>query len=1222
MTITCSGCGSENDARRLFCNHCGVSLEVCCPCCGFSNRVGDRFCGGCGVRLAEVGAKAAQPVAEEAPAPASLEQAKRDELRTITVMMADLDGFAEMTDVHGRERQTQVMNEVFERLAQQHIVEAFDGYIDKFLDGDIMALFGAPVAHEDAPERAVRAAVRMHHELARLHEDGTIPTDTPLRLRIGLNTGPVRVGGVGAGGRMEYTAMGDTVNLSARLMTACQWGGSLISVNTHRRVAPSFELEELQPVKVKGKSEPVPIWLVTAEKRRAARVEIAEAEGMSRMVGRDELLEQAFKAWTLTEGGEGQVIGIRGEAGIGKSRLVWELRQRLDQDEAQFLEGRCLSYGVNLSFLPLREVLGELCELEDADSEEVRRKKIGALLNGLELDVELHGPPLAWVMGVDFGSREFEQLDPQELNARLRDTVFTVFRAQSLRRPVVLFLDDLQWMDSSSRQILDEVVGRCTDSRLLLVLAFRPDFAHDYEQHPHYTAVTPQRLGVEETREVVGSLLLQRGFIADEAKIDSSLAEAVFNKSQGNPFFIDQTVTALVERAEQSGRPTIDFRRGRLLISVEELGNLVPDSVEEILLSRIDKLPEAPRSLLQAASVAMIGRYFRRSALEFCLGAEQLQRLDEMLDLLQERELIKLANQSPQDTEYTFEHALARDVAYNNLLRAERRRLHGQVGLYIEDHYAASLGAYIDDLAYHYYNSSEAAKALVYLPQSASRAARSYANQNAILHYKRALEKAEEIGRDGGFENLPEVTLEVLKGLTGVQSLVGDKEGLEFGQRRLDLARELDDRDAVIDASYMLAHQHTALGNFDEAGTYWRQVRSEYEASGSWDGVRDSEYGMGNLCYLQGHYEAALDHFQKALEIQVEKMEFEPFSLWVAHNNLAAAYEGMGRYAKILEECAICSELLEELPEDDPMQMRLECYTSGNLGSAHRNLGNLVEARKAYQRTLEITQQTGEKGVEAEVRHWLGRTLTVMGRLEEARQHLDESVALARETGSSRWEAGSLAALAEVHMLCAELDRAGALLAEADQVVERAGDLAGRGDLGIAHGRLDLWRGEPKAAAQRLGEVLEAARGDHSEPEMARALSELSAAEAELGRAEQAMAHCGEALEICATLGLKPAQAWVLRVRALLRAAEPEAALRDVDESLAVAAAMGAPEHLTAALAVRAGLRLAGDPAGAAADLAEAERVLADIRPAAGDGYVAAARARHLAPVAARLGTS
>ncbi len=702
MIIDCPNCGSENEARRRFCGECGAALELLCPGCGFSNRAGDRYCGGCGVQLVydERSARPVQTPPVQEPRPASLEDAKRDELRTITVMMADLDGFAEMTDVHGRERQTQVMNEVFERLAETHIVDEFDGYIDKFLDGDIMALFGAPIAHEDSPERALRAAVRMHQELDRLHAEEVIPADTPLRLRIGINTGPVRVGGVGAGGRMEYTAMGDTVNLSARLMTACEWGTTLISVNTHRRVAGSFELAELEPVRVKGKSEPVKIWAVLAEKRRAARVELAQAEGMSRLIGRDAQLDAILESYQRTSEGQGAAIGIRGEAGIGKSRLVFELQQKVAESGALFLEGRCLSYGVNISFLPLREVLSELFGLDDADSAVERRGKIEAWLGGQGLDVAALAPAVGFiVLGQNPADKEFNNLDPQALQARLRDATHEALAAVCATRPLVLFVDDLQWCDADSLLILDDLVARCPASRLMLALAFRPDFQHPWGDRPQFTGIAPQRLSVEETRVMVGSLLQKRGFIADETRIDDSLALAVYHKSQGNPFFIDQTVTALVERAQQSGRPTIDFRRGRLLISEDELGDLVPDSVEEILLARIDRLPEEPRSLLQAASVAMIGRYFRRSALEFCVGRSDLDRL---LQFLTERDWSGWSAHHGGRHRVRVRARAGSRRGYNNLLRAERRRLHGRVGEYIEQHYATSLNAYVDDLSYHF----------------------------------------------------------------------------------------------------------------------------------------------------------------------------------------------------------------------------------------------------------------------------------------------------------------------------------------------------------------------------------------------------------------------------------------------------------------------------------------------------------------------------------------
>ncbi|MCC7492129.1 MAG: AAA family ATPase [Fimbriimonadaceae bacterium] len=1226
MTILCPGCGSENEAQRRFCNACGVSLEVLCPCCGFSNRVGDQWCGGCGVRLAQVLAPAgALPAGGEGrtaaagggaatPAEVSVDQSKRDELRTITVMMADLEGFAEMTDGHGREKQTAVMNEVFEQLARQHIVEEFDGYIDKFLDGDIMALFGAPIAHEDAPERALRAAVRMHAELTRLHDEGVIPADTPLKLRIGINTGPVRVGGVGAGGRMEYTAMGDTVNLAARLMTACAWGQSLISVNTHRRVAGSFELAELEPVQVKGKSQPVKIWAVLAERRRAARVELAQAAGMSRLVGRQAQLDTVLGAWQRALAGRGGSLGICGEAGIGKSRLVFELQQRVAGSEARCIEGRCVSYGANTLYLPIRDLLNELCQIQDADSAEVRREKVTATLAAVGLAPAEHGPPLGFVLGLDFADREFNQLDPQERRQRLRGSTLAVVEAASRAHPLVVFLDDLQWCDAASLEIVEDLLERCPELRLLVLLAYRPDFTADLTGRAGFQLVQPSRLTVDETREVVGSLLKSRGQIEDEQRIDASLAEAVYRKSQGNPFFIDQTVTALIERAEQSGKPTIDVRRGRLLISEDELGSLVPDSVEEILLARIDKLPEAPRALLQAASVALIGRYFRRTALQFVAGEEGL---DELLGVLEQRDLIRVEHRGESDVEYVFEHALSRDVAYNNLLRAERRRLHGLVGQYIEGHYASSLSAYTDDLAWHFYNSANAPRALHYLPQSAARAASTYANQQAVTQYKRALEKADEIGRDGGPEDLPRQRLELLKGLTGVLALTGDKDALDFGVQRLELARELHDRDGIIDASYMLAHQYTASGQFEEAQAAWTWVQAEYEAAGAWDGVRDTEYGIGNLGYLQGRYEDARQHFQRALDIQTEHLEFEPFGLWVSHNNLAAAYDAMGRFSEMLESCRVCGEMLEKLAPDDPMKLRLECYTSGNLGSAHRNLGNLAEAVTAYERTIEITRSTGEKNVEAEARHWLGRTQLLLGRLQEAPVQLDEALALARETGSTRWEAGSLAGLAEAALAVGDTTVADRFVAQGRALCETAGELAGALDLGVAGAHLELAHGHAEAAVAQLQSALESA---HHPAERAIVLAELAAAALADGDPARAGQQAEEALAIATRLEFKPILVRALRVRAAVRrAGDAAGAATDAAAALTAATEMGALEEQIAALALQARLLAHHDRAAARATLDEAEARLTAAASAAGLPYVTAARERHLAPLLGSL---
>lgn len=1219
MLITCLQCRTENDAEQQACNRCGCSLELICDVCGYANRVGDRYCGACGLRLEPL---ANGTVVEAEADAAGLDETKRDELRTITVMMADLDGFAEMTDQLGRERQTEVMNTVFERLAQQHIVAAFDGYIDKFLDGDIMALFGAPVAHEDSPERALRAAVRMHATLVELHAEGVIPAETPLRLRIGLNTGPVRVGGVGAGGRMEYTAMGDTVNLAARLMTACVWGQTLISVNTCRRAGASFELQELEPVKVKGKSQPVPIWAVLAEKRRAARVELAQAEGMSRMVGREALLQQAVEAFGETTRGHGQLVAVRGEAGIGKSRLVFELCQQVQSFDAVLVEGRCLSYGVSQSYLPIRDVLAEICEISDSDSADQRRTRIRSTLNDLGVGVDDYGAAVGAVFGLDFGDEEFDQLDPPARRERMRTGVFEMFAALGRRhQAVVLFFDDLQWCDSDSREMVDDIAARCAESAILLLAAYRPDFQHEYQQFDHFLLLEPQRLDLEQTRQMVGSLLHQRGYIEDEHRIDDSLAEAVYHKAQGNPFFIDQTVSALVDRAEQSGRPTVDFRRGRLLITEEELHDLVPDSVEEILLARIDRLPERPRSLLQAASVAMIGRYFRRSALEFALGVGEAN-LDAWLGLLQQRELVRLEERTEDDEEYVFEHALTRDVAYNALLRSERRRLHGQVGEYIEQHYANSLEAYLDDLSHHFYNSAFAVRALHYLPQSGDRAARIFSNQQAVLYYKRALEKADEVETETPAEvsqDLPAARLGILKGLTAVQALVGDREGLEYGKRRLKLARETGDDESMLDASFMLGRQYTELGQFDEAQGYWDLVLQEYENREAWDAVRDTEFGIFNFFIIQGRYDRAVEHIERAVEIQREKLEFDAMYQCAVTSNLAAMYEAVGRFDDALETCNEAVRLLDELPEDDPMRARLACFPWGVRGSAYRNVGRLDEALEAYQRTLDGAQATGDKATETEVRHWLGRTLLLPGRVKEADAQLDESAALARETGNSRWEVSSLAIQADVMARAGQLDEAEALARQGREVLAQVGELAGAGDLALSEARIHLARGRPEAAVELLRQLIDEAEEKHQEVERVLALPTLALAEQALGR-PSALSHAVDAVMLAESMGMAPLAAEAQLVRAeVLREEDPAAAREAVDEALEAADEMGAAELLVHALGLRALLRVETERHAAMADLEEAEARLSELAETAGPELVKALRQRYLAEADARI---
>ncbi|HAZ64943.1 MAG TPA: hypothetical protein DCZ72_15220, partial [Armatimonadetes bacterium] len=1044
LLVVCPYCWAETDVAEPRCGACDERLDLSCAACGAANHLGDRFCGDCGQPLAAVDEPPAAPAAGT----------ERDELRTITVMMADLDGFTQMAEILGRERQSAIMNAVYERLAGEHIVRSFDGYIDKYLDGDIMALFGAPIAHEDSPERAVRAAVRMHTELAALHADGTIPPEAPLRLRVGLNTGPVRVGGVGAGGRMEYTAMGDTVNLAARLMTAADWGQSLISTSTERRTRGSFELTTLPAIFVKGKSQPVELWSVDGERRRAARIELAVSHGLSRLVGRDDLLAILTDGWAQAQEGQGGAYGVRGEAGLGKSRLVFELGRTVDPATSSFYEGRCLSYGSALSYLPVREVLGQWLGIEDLDDAATRWAKIERAADVTCELCTMGRSALGFLLGLEPTEEAWVEAEPQARREALRATFATALISQAQERPTVVFIDDCQWLDADSAELIDALVRTVAGTRVLVLLAYRPDFEPPWEDP--FLGLDLWRLTMEETGEVVGSLMAARGLVEAETTVDRSMAEAVWHKTQGNPFFIDQLVTALTERAATTGTPTIDFRRGRLLITEEELGRLAPDSVEEILLARMDKLPSEPRNLLQAASVAMLGRRFRRSALQQVLDRDDLAA---PLAQLVEGEFIHLEERGEGDEEYAFDHALARDVAYGALLRTERRRLHGRMGEFIEQRYAGSLEAYLDDLSLHFYNSTCADKALKYLPRSAARAAAVYSNQQAIVQYKRAIEKAGELGADANNQRL-----EVLVGLTTVQTLVGDAELVGYLEQRLILAQSLDDEEEQINALFMLARRHSEMGEFGAAQGYFEQARQAFERLGDWTGVRDTLFGVGNLLYLQGQTEGALEQFQAALDVQLEHLEFDPFGQWVAYNNLAAAYEGLGRYADLLAACETCTELLGHMEPGDPLRVQLETYTYGNQGQAQRNLGALDEATEAYRTALARAQATGERAIEAEVRYWLGQTLLEMGDVATAARELDEALALARESQHARWEGGALIGLAELARVNGDLDLAASRLAEARALAERTGELAASEEADLAESRLALARGDATAA--------------------------------------------------------------------------------------------------------------------------------------------------------------
>jgi tetratricopeptide (TPR) repeat protein len=551
------------------------------------------------------------------------------------------------------------------------------------------------------------------------------------RFRVGLNTGPVVVGTVTDDLRMDFTAIGDTVNLAARMEHAADPGGVLVSEDTHRVVGDFFDFGAVGEFAVKGKAEAVRAWPVLRERPMRTRFEVATELGLSPLVGRDRELAALEGYVDLARGGTGQVVVVSGEAGIGKSRLILELRRRLAGEPMGWVEGHCVSFGGSTAYLPLIEALKQAFGIDEADDETRIVGRVDDAVSRWDEPARRAGPYLKYLLSVDPGDDAVTGMDPQERRPGVFDALRALLLQESARLPLVVVVDDLQWADSMTLEALGALIDIVPSAPVLLILSHRPGFSHALRERAGITRLALSPLGVDESAALTRSVL-------EVASLPPELERLITNKAEGNPFYVEEVSRALVESGVVA-RSNGSYRLDR---PVEEVR--IPDTIQEVILSRIDRLEQQARSAMQLASV--IGREFTARILDRISELES--QLSKVLGDLTALELIYEKAFFPE-LAYMFKHALTHDVAYATLLAERRRALHRLVGAAIEELYGERLAEHYETLAHHYSEGQDWDKALDYLEKAGDKAAAAYANAAALGFYARALDLCERVGDHG-----------------------------------------------------------------------------------------------------------------------------------------------------------------------------------------------------------------------------------------------------------------------------------------------------------------------------------------------------------------------------------------------------------------------------------------------------------------------------------------
>jgi class 3 adenylate cyclase/tetratricopeptide (TPR) repeat protein len=724
--MDCQRCQHANRAGAKFCENCGAPIAAACARCGAELTSASKFCPECGAPVASAAAPSERPPARSPQdyTPRHLAErilisksALEGERKQVTVLFADLKGSLELLAGRDPEEARAVLDPVVERMMEA--VHHYEGTVNQVMGDGIMALFGAPIANEDHAVRACFAALRMQAAIKRYSEEVLRTKGVPISIRVGLNSGEVVVRSVGSDLRTDYTAVGSTTHLAARLEAAALPGAILISADTLRLAQGYIEAKSLGRIAVKGLAEPVEMHELTGAGPARTRLQAAATRGLTHFVGRSAEMDQLSRAAQLALAGRGQVVAVPGEAGVGKSRLFLEFTRSHCANGWLCLQGSSVSYGKASVYGPVSDLLKNYFEIEDrADLREIS-EKLTTRLCALDRSLESLLPPFLALLGAPVDDPGWTALDPKQRRNRTVDSIKRLLLRESKAQPLVVIFEDLHWIDGETQAVLDSLVEALPAARILLLVNYRLEYQHGWGSKTYYTQVHLDTLAPQSTSDLLAALLGSDAALA-------SLKALLVERTGGNPFFLEESVRTLAETGLLSGEPGAR----RLTRPLETID--VPASVQAVLAARIDRLPEAEKRLLQAASA--IGKDVPFAVLQEIVDAHE-EELRRDLASLQGAEFLYETQLFP-DLEYTFKHALTHEVAYGSLLQEQRRTLHSRIVAAIESLYAERLTEQAERLAHHAVRAGLNEKAVRYLRIAGVRALESSAYREAIEFLK------------------------------------------------------------------------------------------------------------------------------------------------------------------------------------------------------------------------------------------------------------------------------------------------------------------------------------------------------------------------------------------------------------------------------------------------------------------------------------------------------
>lgn len=1045
---------------------------------------------------------------------------EQGEFRPVSILFAHIASFSKLLELLGddTERAVQAINAYYARA--QAVIHRYDGIVNKidmYSHGDkLMALFGAPIAHEDAPLNAVRAAFELrdvlqlaNQEIADLLGDST----NALQVSTGINTGVVFAGQVGSAQRHEYTVMGQTVNIAARLMSVAKPDTIVLPTSTKRAVIGQISLREMPPAQLKGVPEPVPIF----EALKLSESDVAGRVRRISLIGRTNEMQQMLDCATQALQGQGRIISLSGEPGVGKSRLVGELIERLllVSKQAFFLIlAESQSYETRVPFAVIRELLQQVIGI--VGEAQYSTQRIHRRVAELAPEMLRFAPLLGDVLGLPLGETELTQaLSLEQRHERTQELIEEILLGMARTQPLVIAIDDLHWCDASSLELLGRISQHVSRAALLMVLAYRRDPPIDkpWERQETTLQLSLPELNTTESAALAQLLLEQEPPMALKQDLE---------RAQGNPLFIEALIQDLIERE-------ILVRRDQGWEVTRQLSTIdLPNSIEGVITARLDRLDDPLRETIQVASV--IGRRFAYGLLNDVL--QQPSALAKHLEQLDRDALVKAdTTEHMPALEYSFVHPLTRDVAYEAILYARRRDLHRRVAQSLEDSHNLGKDEYAVLLANHYLLAENWPKALEYHIDAGRQAQQRFANREAIAILEQGLSIIERMSVAAAQE-APKPTVALYSVATA--------------QEAPKPTAALDVETLYIEFAERLGVIHALIGEYDTALSRYHQALEhlQHQADSSIEEYLRLYHHIASVYEKRATFERAFDWLQRALDLAGTLQSTQVANCWLLG---AGLHQRQGRYPQALEWGQHALDMAIAIGSSISEAAALLL-----LGGTYRNIGDNQRAFELMSRSLERYQETAQLGRQADAYNNLANICYELGRLSEARRYYEAGAKIKQDIGDVYGEALIAGNLGEVFRLEGHIDQAIAQYGHALAIYKQLGSTYGTAVLHMNLGAAHLLRSDLISAEAHLkasATLFAQAAAEDFLPELERYQAELAL---QSGNIQEARSLCEQALLTAARLDARAEAGITRRLLAQICIAEQNlsAAWEELDRSL------------------------------------------------------------------------